>query len=362
MVNPNMPKDGEELQALLDEFGSDRAVARHVGCSHPYIRKLRMKWNLESPYTKISEGAYRWREVCNDPICLLELQEEYGSSGNIANVYGVNASTVQRAFNKHGIELTAKNQHTFIPKKFKALLIDIETSPNVGDIWSLWNQNVSLNQLRESSRMICFAAKWKGEKKVHFYSEFHNDREEMLSRAWELMSEADALIHYHGNGFDVPSLNKEFLFQGWSPPKSSKQIDLYRVVKKHFKLPSYKFDYVAQKLGCGGKIHHEGHTLWVKCMAGDPKAWATMKKYNIQDTVLLEDVYKQLLPWITNHPNQNLYNDKLVCTNCGATEMTDGGFTFTNTGVYKQYQCDHCGTWVRENKRVAGVTTQQTKF
>jgi len=31
------------------------------------------------------------------------------------------------------------------------LLLDIETAPNTAHVWGLWNQNVSLNQLMESS-------------------------------------------------------------------------------------------------------------------------------------------------------------------------------------------------------------------
>ena len=33
-------------------------------------------------------------------------------------------------------------------------------------------------------------------------------------------------------------------------------------------------------------------------MAGEDKAWREMKKYQIQDVVLLEELYQVLLPWL----------------------------------------------------------------
>ena len=69
------------------------------------------------------------------------------------------------------------------------------------------------------------------------------------------------------------------------------------ITKANFLFPSNKLDYVAQKLGVGAKVKHSGFKLWIKCMAGDKKAWAEMKKYQIQDVNLLVDLYYELLPW-----------------------------------------------------------------
>ena len=108
----------------------------------------------------------------------------------------------------------------------KILTLDCETSPNIADVWGLWQQNVSLNQLRESTRMISFAAKWLGKPRVEFYSEFHNGRVEMIHRAHEMCNEADVMIHYNGRTFDVPHLNREFIENGFAPPSPFQQIDL----------------------------------------------------------------------------------------------------------------------------------------
>ncbi|NIV35232.1 MAG: hypothetical protein GWN58_38990, partial [Anaerolineae bacterium] len=53
------------------------------------------------------------------------------------------------------------------------------------------------------------------------------DMEGMLEGAWELLDEADAVVHYNGKKFDIPTLNREFVKYGFTPPSPYKQIDLY---------------------------------------------------------------------------------------------------------------------------------------
>jgi uncharacterized protein YprB with RNaseH-like and TPR domain len=187
----------------------------------------------------------------------------------------------------------------------KILLLDIESSPNVAHVWGIWQQNVGINQLMESSYVLCWAAKWLGEDEIMFDSVHVSKPKKMLKRIHDLISEADAVIHYNGTKFDMPTLNKEFLLHEMNPPAPYKQIDLLRQVRSQFRFPSNKLDYVAQRLGLGSKTAHEGHELWVKCMNKDKDAWFRMEEYNKQDVILLEKLYNRLLPWIKNHPNHN---------------------------------------------------------
>lgn len=234
----------------------------------------------------------------------------------------------------------------------KILILDTETSPNTAHVWGLWNNNVSLNQLLESSYVMCWAAKWYGKPKVEFKSIFHDSHEEMLYRIHALLDEADVVIHYNGKRFDIPTLNKEFLLAGLPPPSPYKQIDVLEIVKRKFRFPSNKLDYVASRLGLGKKHAHEGHTLWIKCMNMDPAAWVTMKKYNIQDVKILERVYDRVLPWIPSHPNRALFGDhpQHSCPNCGSTDVIKNGFATTPAGKWQRYQCNACGTWPRGEK------------
>jgi DNA polymerase elongation subunit (family B) len=232
----------------------------------------------------------------------------------------------------------------------KILLLDIETSPNTAHVWGLWQQNVSINQLMESSYVLCYAAKWLNSDEMLFDSVQHSKPKAMLKGIHGLLNEADAVVHYNGTKFDIPTLNKEFLLHRYAPPSPYKQIDLLRVVRSQFRFPSNKLDYVAQRLGLGQKHAHEGHELWVKCMNGDKDAWKRMADYNMQDVVLLEDLYNTLLPWIKNAPNRNLYQDISGCPTCGSEHLQKRGTAVSTTGTYQRYQCRDCGSWSQGTK------------
>jgi len=242
----------------------------------------------------------------------------------------------------------------------RILLLDLETSPNLAYVWGLWNQNVSVNQMVSSTEVICFGARWYGQKKVQFSSIHHDGKEAMLKAIHELIDQADAVVGWNSASFDIKHLNREFLENGLLPPSPHKDIDLMRVAKQKFRFPSNKLEYVANKLGVGSKVKHSGFELWVKCMAGDEKAWREMKKYQIQDVNLLVELYEKLLPWIKNHPNRALIDSRPdACVNCGGDHLQSRGTEVTGTGVYRKYQCQSCGKWQRGAKS-EGTSTMRS--
>jgi len=232
----------------------------------------------------------------------------------------------------------------------KRLLLDVECSPNLATVWGIWQQNIGINQLHETSRVMCYTAKWYGEKGIIFDSEYASDHINMIEGLHNLMQEADALIHYNGNRFDIPVINREFLKYSMPPLPPAKNIDLLRVVKKKFRFVSNKLDHISQELGLGKKVATGGHELWLSCMDNDPSAWKLMEKYNKQDVILLEKLYDRLLPWIDGHPNHGLYGDHktMVCTNCGSKHLQRRGLQHSLTASYQRHQCQDCGTWMRE--------------
>lgn len=234
----------------------------------------------------------------------------------------------------------------------RILLLDIETAPNTAYVWGLWKQNVSISQLTDSSFVMCWAAKWLDEDEV-VYADFRGGKKKMLRQIHAMLSKADAVIHYNGRRFDIPTLNKEFLEQGLMPPAGYKQIDLLDTARKQFRFPSNKLEYVARALKLEGKRKHEGFELWIKCMAKDPEAWDTMQDYNIQDVAVLENVYHHFLPWIKGHPNVALHDehDEHSCTKCGSDNVTKRGFVYTSVSKYQRYQCGDCGGWSRARYR-----------
>lgn len=241
----------------------------------------------------------------------------------------------------------------------KILYIDIETAPFAAVAFSTGKTNLGYQQITKLDRMLGFGARWHGQRKVEFYSEFHHTKKVMVKKAFELLDEADIVIHYNGNRFDIPWLKRVFKENKLPQPSPFKQIDLYPAART-LKLPSYRLDFVSQFLGLGGKVKHTGLQLWLDCMSGDPKAWARMAQYCKQDVRLLEGVYLELRPLIRNHPNVNLYktnqDSKLRCPACGSDRMKPKGFAYTAVSKYPQYFCSDCGRYTRGKHKIAEAT------
>jgi hypothetical protein len=243
----------------------------------------------------------------------------------------------------------------------KILTIDIETRPNLAYIWDLFGRNMSVSndKLVETTQMICFAAKWDDDDGVIFYSDFHDGHAAMLAAVWTLLNEADVLITYNGVHFDEPRINRELISWEFGPPSPYKSVDLYRAVKKRFAFPSGKLDFVAQELGLGKKVKHDGFELWKQCMADDSQAWDKMKEYNIQDVVLTEELFRVMLPWIPSLPSYGAYTGTNSCPGCGGEDLRKEGHAYTRTGKYQRYACRTCGVWSRDTRRESGTSITQ---
>lgn len=240
----------------------------------------------------------------------------------------------------------------------KILILDIETLPNKGYMWGLFDQNFGLSQVIEWSQVASFAAKWYGEKKIHFYSDFHNGHDEMVKAGWDLFNEADIIVHYNGKAFDVKHMHREFLLAGLGPPSPHRDIDLLTAVRSAFKFTSNKLDSVSQRLGVGSKVKHDGFDLWVGCMQDDPKAWAKMKKYNIGDITITEAVYEKVRPWVKNHPHVGMYTGNIDnCPKCDSAHRQRRGHYRTNACTYAKFQCQSCMGYYRSKNRIPDMTS-----
>lgn len=236
-------------------------------------------------------------------------------------------------------------------QKLKILTMDIETSPNMAYVWSLWKENIPLERFLESGKVIAIGAKWYDKPDVIFLSDFHTGHDEMIYQTWDLFDEADIVVEYNGDGFDIPHTNTEFAKLGLNPPSPYKTIDLLKVVRKNFKLPSNKLAYVAPYFGVGDKIKHSGFDLWTRCMAGDSGAWEEMRVYCEGDVIVEENLYTYLRPWIRNHPNAAPVEDgdQDVCVRCGSSNLSKTSKEDrTLTMKYGAVICLECGGWMRD--------------
>lgn len=226
----------------------------------------------------------------------------------------------------------------------KTLFVDIECSPTLATVWGLFRQNIAINQLTGNSEILTWVAKWHGEDRVETGSLLRDGKKAMLRDIHRLLDQADAVVTWNGNGFDLKVLAKEFLLARLAPPAPFKSVDLLAVFRKRFRFTSNKLDYVAQQLKLGSKVKHRGHQLWLDCMARKPSAFREMLEYNRGDVLLLERIYDRLGPWSTGRPNLSIEGGH-VCPHCGSSHLQARGWRVSRTRRYRRFQCRSCGGW-----------------
>jgi Aeromonas phage DNA polymerase exonuclease subunit len=246
-------------------------------------------------------------------------------------------------------------------KRPRVLLFDIETAPIIGYVWALFDQNVSIEQIVKDWHILAWSAKWLGTDQI-MYADNRNsknieDDKKILKDMWELLNDADIVITQNGKRFDVKKLNARFVIHGFKPPSGYKHIDTLELAKRYFGFTSNKLEYLSNKLNKKfkklTKRKFNGFSLWKECLAGNPQAWREMEKYNKQDVLALEEVYKTLIPWDSTI-NFNLYNDETVneCSACGHHELVKNGFAYTARGKFQRYSCKNCGNFTRSTKNL----------
>jgi len=234
----------------------------------------------------------------------------------------------------------------------KILFYDIETSYILGAVWSLWNNDLGLNQVKEDWSILSFAAKWAHEDKVMYFdtSKKRNKRDDkqVLKQLWKLLDEADIVIGHNSNSFDNKKANARFILNGMKPPSSYRKIDTKVLASRHFKFTSNKLAYLTDKL-CTKykKLSHakfSGMSLWNECMKNNEEAWDEMKEYNMYDVLSLEELYYKLVSW-DNSINFSVYDDEVedLCS-CGSQVFQKNGYYYTNSAKVQRFRCVACGS------------------
>lgn len=241
--------------------------------------------------------------------------------------------------------------------KVKILLYDIETMANLSYVWGKYEQDTIA--VEKHWYMLTFAYKWLGESRTHvkslpdfpMYKKDKTNDSELVYELWKLFDEADVIIAHNGNAFDVKKTNARFIKHKLPPPTPYKTIDTKLIAKRYFKFDSNKLDDLGDYFGIGRKINTGGFSLWLGCVAGDKKAWKKMCDYNIQDVILLEKVYLEMLPYMTQHPNINLLQGTTHnCPNCGSKDTIKRGKNHTRVSTSQRYQCKDCKSWSQGEK------------
>jgi DNA polymerase elongation subunit (family B) len=174
------------------------------------------------------------------------------------------------------------------------------------------------------------------------------DDKKILKKVWQLLDEADILITQNGVKFDVKKLNARFAYHGMQKPSSYQHIDTLKVAKKYFAFTSNKLSFLADFLKTKHrKLTHgnfPGFSLWSECLKGNQKAWQEMKRYNINDVLVLQEVWEKLRAWDSTI-NFSTYDDApgKLCQ-CGNESFIANGYKYTAKGKYQRWKCKSCGS------------------
>lgn len=240
----------------------------------------------------------------------------------------------------------------------KIVTLDIETSPIIAYVWSLWKVNVGLNQIIEDWSILSFCYKWLGQKQVHYHdcrgqgADVRNDAH-LLLKLHKVLDEADIIVAQNGKKFDMRKINARFLVAGLPPPSPYKVVDTMLEAKNVAAFTSNRLEWLSSVLTDEPKSKHAkfpGFELWTECLRDNPLAWKEMEKYNIVDVRATEKLYLRLRPYIQGHPNIGNYRDDdeaVSCPKCGSHKVQKRGKARTQSGVYDRYQCTDCGGWSR---------------
>lgn len=244
----------------------------------------------------------------------------------------------------------------------KILSFDLETFPMLYYSWRPWDSRAL--EVLEYSSIISFSAKWlDGNQITKAICDYKtkNPEKSLITDLWNLIDEADIIVAHNGKAFDFGRMNSAFIKFNLPPPTPIQKVDTRRVAKEIFGFDSNSLEHLVQFLQLGEKMHTGGYELWKECRAGDPKAWAKMKKYNAHDTILLEKVYLALRPWMSNHPNLNLYSHGSGCPKCGGPDdkIQSRGTYQAKTRHYRRFQCGSCKGWL---KSITAIKEDKAKF
>lgn len=230
----------------------------------------------------------------------------------------------------------------------KILILDIEWRPTKVWVWRAWDENVNPEQIIEDGGILCIGMKWLGKREKFFFSEWEHGKKKMLKETHDLLSQANAVVTYNGDKYDLPKINGELVRYGFSPPPPSTSIDIIRAVKK-LGFFMNRLAFIGPFLGLGNKVKHEGFDLWMKVLSGDERAQRRMQRYCNRDVTLTEQLYLKVRPFIKDHPHLGEIT-KLQCGACGSSKFHSRGYRRTRAMKIQRLQCVSCKGW-QDGKR-----------
>lgn len=239
----------------------------------------------------------------------------------------------------------------------RQLIVDIECAPLKAYLWAMYDQSVSPNQVISHKYLLSFSARWVGTKKIIYLDQRGKkdveDDYELTEALRNLLDEADVVIGQNSVRFDTRTINARIQKHRIAPPSPYQQGDTKIIAKRHFDLPSYSLEYMADYFGlCLKKLKSRkfiGFDLWLGCMAGKLDAFEEMKRYNMRDVEVTEELYNLIAPWGTGLKLAAIRGSMhLACKHCGGTDLQWRGYAYNASGKFRRFSCKACNTWGSE--------------
>ncbi len=232
--------------------------------------------------------------------------------------------------------------------KPRVLILDIETSPFLVHVFGLKDQNIALNQIVRDRYIMCYTAKWLGQKRMFYRDTRTGNDAKILKDLRKLLNQTDILVTQNGARFDAPIIEARMRIRRMPPLHPYIHADTYLGNKK-FGFTSHKLEYLTDNLNDTHKksshSDYPGMALWTACLNNDPKAWKAMKKYNGLDVLSTEELYVNTLPWVNNRfPGPVVPVEKAPqCIYCSSYRVRSLGVRKTKKTSYRRYICNQCG-------------------
>jgi DNA polymerase III epsilon subunit-like protein len=242
-------------------------------------------------------------------------------------------------------------------RKPKILVYDIETNLNKVLVFNTKDiKYIPPEAIIKNTSVLTIAYKWldDADSKTKVISVGHNkvkyrkdpyDDTEVLSKFLPILEEADYLLAHYGDKFDMKYLAGRYFLNQLAPFPIVQTVDTCLLSKRHFKINSNKLDYIASQLGIGRKSPMCLND-WIGCTNSCTESIKKMEKYNIQDVLLLQEVFHKMLPYVQTKINLNHFSDsKHVCPQCGSMQLEKRGFYYNKATKKQRLKCKKCNHW-----------------
>ena len=230
----------------------------------------------------------------------------------------------------------------------KRLFYDIETSQyEVRSFRIGYNLNLGYQNVKKLAKIICISWAWDDEDKIHNlrWDENMCDKK-MLEKFIKELNKADEIIAHNGDRFDIKWIRTRALYHKIPMKSKYRSLDTLKKAKSSFNFPNNRLDTIAQFLGVGAKVEHDGMKMWDAVQDGDKYYLDEMVKYCDGDIVVLRDVYLAMQSYIKNNTHTGTHNGKIKCScpNCASEDISLLKNAFTALGTIKrEIECNSCG-------------------